>query len=51
MYINSSYNSISKKQTAWDFPAGPVVKNLLSNAGNMSLIPGLRTKSHMQWGN
>ena len=27
-----------------DFPVDPVVKNLPSNAGNMSLIPGQGTK-------
>ena len=26
-----------------DFPGGPVVKNLLSNAGDVGLIPGWRT--------
>ena len=24
----------------WDFPGGPVVKNLLANAGDQGLIPG-----------
>ena len=28
----------------WDFPGGPVVKNLLSNAGDAGLIPGGGTK-------
>ena len=32
------------KQHCKDFPGGPVVKNLLSNAGETSLIPGQRTK-------
>ena len=27
-----------------DFPGGPVVKNLLSNAGDMGSIPGWETK-------
>ena len=27
-----------------DFPGGPVVKTLLSNAGHMGSIPGQRTK-------
>ena len=26
---------------SWDFPSAPVVKNLLVNAGDMGLIPGL----------
>ena len=28
----------------WDFPGGPVVKNLPSNAGDVGLIPGRGTK-------
>ena len=28
----------------WDFPGGPVVKNLPSNAGDTGLIPGWGTK-------
>ena len=28
----------------WDFPGGPVVKNPLSNAGDMASIPGQGTK-------
>ena len=28
----------------WDFPGGPVVKNLPSNAGNAGSIPGQGTK-------
>ena len=28
----------------WDFPGGPVVKNLPSNAGDAGSIPGLGTK-------
>ena len=32
------------KQHCKDFPGGPVVKNLLSNAGETSLIPDQRTK-------
>ena len=34
----------SLKLPFWDFPSGPVVKNLPCNAGNMGLMPGLRTK-------
>ena len=32
------------KELLWDFPGGPVVKNLPSNAGNTGLIPGWGTK-------
>ena len=32
------------KNTSRDFPDGPVVKNLPSNAGDMSLIPGQGTE-------
>ena len=28
----------------WDFPAGPLVKNLLCNAGVLGLTPGWGTK-------
>ena len=36
---------IAKKKAAEeDFPGGPVVKNLSSNAGDVSLIPGWGTK-------
>ena len=28
----------------WDFPGGPVVKNLPANSGNMGLISGPGTK-------
>ena len=28
----------------WDFPGGPVVKTLSSNAGDVGLIPGWGTK-------
>ena len=34
----------------WDFPSGPMVKNLSANPENMGLIPGLG-RSHMLWGN
>ena len=32
------------KNSPWDFPGGPVVKNPPSNAGDLGLIPGLGTK-------
>ena len=41
-----SIDNISK-----DFPSGPVVKNLLSNAGDTGSIPGGEIKIHMLWGN
>ena len=37
-------NNKHKNNTPGDFPGGPVVKNLLSNAGDMGLIPGWGTK-------
>ena len=33
-----------KKREHWDFPAGSVVKNLPSNAGDAGSIPGQGTK-------
>ena len=33
-----------KKTTDWEFPSGPVVKNLPFNAGDTGLIPGQGTK-------
>ena len=33
-----------------DFPGGPVVKNLIANAGGTGSIPGPGS-SHMPWGN
>ena len=35
---------------SWDFPSGPVVKNLPENAKDMGLIPG-SGRFHMLWGN
>ena len=34
----------SFRNTGWDFPGGPVVKNPSRSAGDMSLIPGRGTK-------
>ena len=34
----------SLKKNFWDFPGGPVVKNLPHNAGDANSIPGRRTK-------
>ena len=36
-------NNKHKNNIPGDFPGGPVVKNLLSNAGHMGLIPGWGT--------
>ena len=38
------YNPPFKSQMCWDFSGGPVVKNLLGNAGDMGWIPGWGTK-------
>ena len=35
-----------EKASERDYPGGPVVKNLLANAGDTGLIPGAR-RSHM----
>ena len=35
---------LKKKVPSWDFPGGPVVKNLPYNAGDMGSIPGQGTK-------
>ena len=35
--MHEIYNTKSKH---WDFPGGPVVKNLPANAGDTGLIPG-----------
>ena len=37
-------NSPIKRQSGWDFPGGPVVKNLPYNAGDAGSIPGQGTK-------
>ena len=37
-------NKKKKNQKAQDFPGGPVLKNLPSNAGDVGLIPGKGTK-------
>ena len=41
--------SIFQKATEWGFPGGSVVKNLPASAGDMGLIPDLR--SHMPQSN
>ena len=42
---------ISVKMLSRNFPGGPVVKNLPSNAGDTGSIPGWRIKSHTPGGN
>ena len=38
------YYSALKRNEIRDFPGGPMVKNLPSNAGDVGLIPGQGTK-------
>ena len=33
-----------KNKASWDFPSGPVIKNLLCNAGGVHSTPGQGTK-------
>ena len=37
---------LSERKTYWNFPGGPLVKNLPANAGDTGSIPGLG-RSHM----
>ena len=37
-------DTIFSKSKIWDFPGGPVVKNLPSSGGDVGLIPGWGTK-------
>ena len=37
-------NCVPSESHVWDFPDGPVVKNLPCNTENVSSIPGLGTK-------
>ena len=39
-----SHHPVSLNTNSWDFPGGPVVKNLPSNAEDMGSIPGWGTK-------
>ena len=36
---------------SWDFPGGPVVKNLSANAGDVGSSPGLRISPREEHGN
>ena len=46
MKINKETQALNEtlKKMDWDFPGGPVVKTLPSNAGGMGPIPGWGTK-------
>ena len=46
----TNYHKLSALRQHKDFPAGPVVKNLPANAGDMGSIPGPE-RFHMLWGN
>ena len=41
----------NKNKLTGDFPGGPAVENLPSNAGDMGLIPVRELRSHMLRGN
>ena len=49
MFISPKPNHF-KSILVWDFPGGPVVKNVLASAGDTGSVPGL-WKFHMSWGN
>ena len=51
--FHTSYIHTLFQRVSGDFPGGPVVKNLPSDAGDMGWIPGQGTKIrfHMPWGN
>ena len=42
--VLSTISALGSKHWSQDFPCGPVVKNLPSNAGNEGSIPGWETK-------
>ena len=49
---SSPPKSSPSKLSSRDFPGGPVVKNLPSDAGDTGSIPGRETKvPHTPWGN
>ena len=47
-FLIFSQNEVVKKifllKYNWDFPSGPVVKNLPFNAGDVGSVPGMGTK-------
>ena len=44
MYNLEEMDKYLEKYSLWDFPGGPVVKNLPYNAGDAGFIPGQGTK-------
>ena len=44
----TSHKFHDSKDTRWDVPGGPIVKNLPSNAGDVGSIPGWGTRSCMR---
>ena len=44
MFLSKTVEFIPQNVCYWGLPGGPVVKNPLSNAENMGLIPGWKTK-------
>ena len=49
--LNKTRFNIFIKLAVWDFPSGPVVKNLPSNAGDEGLSLAGELRSHMPRGN
>ena len=47
MFIGATHlqTMVMTRSISWDLSRGPVVKNLLSNVGDVGLIPGRGTKS------
>ena len=44
MFLSKTVEFVPQNVCYWGLPGGPVVKNPLSNAENMSLIPDWKTK-------
>ena len=42
--VEFNVRHLKKKTDLWDFPGGPMVKNLPSSVGDWGLIPGQGTK-------
>ena len=47
-FLGLYLDKTNSKRYTWNFPGGPVVKNLLANAGGMGLIPGLGRSPMLQ---
>ena len=47
-HLNCYFLTAHQNLSCWDFPGGPVVKNLPDNAQDPSSIPDLG-RSHMPW--